>query len=189
MFPHVPAETKRVSAIELNFQFLHKLNILILSAFWTQMRTKNGSHFPSAGFPDDRGQFSRQAPEAWPKNFQLFLHFFEPGVWYLRITSKSCSNVYFFFYPNTKQPLPQKESTIIPRYQSRTTTAWTEKLIHLSAPSISYWITKNVCQMHLNPESLLLCPAFQLCLRCTAWNELGKSVGEKKKKKSVLIYF
>lgn len=86
----------------------------------------------------------------------------------------------FIFYPDTKHPLPQKESNIMPRYQSRTTSAQTEKLIHLSAPSISHWITKNVCQMHLNPESLLLCPAFQLCLRCTAWNELGKSVGEKK---------
>lgn len=69
---------------------------------------------------------------------------------------------FFFFYPNTKHTLPQKQSTIMPRYQSRTTTAPTEELIHLSAPSISYRITQNVCQMHLNPESLLLRPAFAL---------------------------
>lgn len=68
---------------------------------------------------------------------------------------------------------------LTPRHKNRASTAWTRKLIHLSALSISYWITRNVCQTHLNPESLSLCPTFQLWLLNTAWNKLERK-GSKK---------
>lgn len=49
-------------------------------------------------------------------------------------------------------PRHKNTAALTPMYQNRSPTARTRKPIHLSALSISHWITGSVCQMHLNPD-------------------------------------
>lgn len=125
------------------------------------------------------------------------LTFFKPWLCTFRLNTKPDWKVHFSSRLQflLKQQCARATKTQLPWCQGTKNraqlafTAWPRKpIIHLSALSISHWITGNVCQMHLNPDhshSGQPCSFDCYTQPETNWME---EKGKDKKKQSASIY-